>query len=63
MRNLLKGPCSHSSNNTLITSRRVDDLIDAWELEGILRAVLVEISNNPHTSFIHYYSFSKQVQG
>jgi hypothetical protein len=27
-----------------VASRRVDKLIDAWEREGILRAVFVEIS-------------------
>jgi hypothetical protein len=25
-------------------SRRVDDLVDAWEREGVLRAVFIEIS-------------------
>jgi hypothetical protein len=35
------------------TSRRVDDLIDAWEREGVLRAVFIEISIiHTHPPFI-----------
>jgi hypothetical protein len=34
-------------------SRRVDDLVDVWEREGILRAVFVEISViHTHPPFI-----------
>jgi hypothetical protein len=34
-------------------SRRVDDLVDAWEREGVLRAVFIEISIiHTHPPFI-----------
>jgi hypothetical protein len=34
-------------------SRRIDDLIDAWEREGVLRAVFIEISIiHTHPPFI-----------
>jgi hypothetical protein len=34
-------------------SRRVDDLIDAWEREGVLRAVFIEITIiHTHPPFI-----------
>jgi hypothetical protein len=34
-------------------SRRVDDLVDAWEREGVLRAVFIEIGIlHTHPSFI-----------
>jgi aminopeptidase C len=41
------------------TSRRVDDLVDAWEREGVLWEMFIEISII-HT---HCYSFSRLVQG
>jgi hypothetical protein len=44
------------------TSHRVDDLVDAWEREGVLWAMFIEI-NIIHTNSIHYYSFSRLVQG
>jgi hypothetical protein len=44
-------------------SRRVDDLVDAWERKGILRTMFVEISIiHTHPSFISIH-FSRLVQG
>jgi hypothetical protein len=35
------------------TSRRVDELVDVWEYEGVLRAVFIEIIiNHTHPPFI-----------